>query len=230
MNPEVPGTARLEIKFVTYNIYLYNILQWLRMHSSGFIRSYPDRRVNNIYFDTHECGAFADNIAGVSSRTKIRYRWYGISDMPDSGRLEIKHKRNCYGWKVHFNVPASPYIHGADWHGIRRLLADQLPEAGKKWLQENPVPVLINRYYRRYFISGDRKIRVTIDTDQEVLEQRFRAYPNFTGSAYKNDIIIIEFKFDRAHRDIAAEVLRGIPARQSRHSKYVMGVRATSGI
>lgn len=230
MSLKVPETARLEIKFVAYDIHLHHILHWLRIHSAGFTSPYPDRKVNNIYFDTHDFLAYADNLAGVSSRTKVRYRWYGNSKTPDAGVLEVKRKRNCFGWKLHFKVNKPPYERGASWSAMRKLLEEQLPPEGRRWLFANHAPVLINRYLRQYFISRDLKIRVTIDTDLEVLEQRFNSCPNLTGTAYKNNLFVVEFKCDRTHANICNRVIQGIPIRSSRHSKYVSGVRTITGI
>lgn len=223
---KVPETARLEIKFVAYEINYHTLLHWLRMHPAGFVAPYPDRRVNNIYFDTHSYLAFTDNLSGSSSRTKVRYRWYGESPGPDAGTLEIKQKRNFFGWKLRYKVPKTLYKNEANWRAIRQSLLAQLPPDGKKWLDANPMPVLINRYLRKYFVSSDGKVRATIDTQQAVWDQRFKPSPNFTRSANLAKTIVVEFKFDRQDRDLASRLLQGMPLRVSRHSKYINGVRA----
>ena len=51
MYHQVPELARYEIKFVAYEGNFHTLLHWLHMHPAGFISPYPDRRVNNIYFD-----------------------------------------------------------------------------------------------------------------------------------------------------------------------------------
>ena len=56
---QVPDTARQEIKFVT-NLRDYGlILQWITPHGLGFDIAYPERTVNNVYFDTYELEAYA---------------------------------------------------------------------------------------------------------------------------------------------------------------------------
>ena len=226
MYHQVPETARLEIKFVAYEINYHTLLHWLRMHPAGFVAPYPDRRVNNIYFDTHNYLAFTDNLSGASSRTKVRYRWYGESLGPDVGTLEIKNKRNYFGWKLRYKVSEAPYREDANWRAIRKLLLEQLPPDGRKWLDANPLPVMINRYLRKYYLSSDGKVRATIDTQQAVWDQRFKPSPNLTRTANLARTIVIEFKFDRKDRDLASRILQGIPVRVSRHSKYINGVRA----
>ena len=230
MNRLIPETSRIEVKFVVNDIYHDILLNWLHLHSEGFTSPYPDRWVDNIYVDTYDLAAYAENLSGVSSRTKVRYRWYGESVYPDSGTLEVKQRRNLFGWKFRFKIDKSPYIEGSSWRTIRELLLDQLPPEGKRWLDANPLPVMINRYFRKYFISGENDVRVTLDSRQKVMEQRFKAYPNFTHSANIPEILVVEFKFDRKHYDKASHILQGIPVRRGRHSKYITGVKAISWI
>ena len=213
-----------------YDIHYNAVKHWLHLHPACFKAPYPDRWVNNIYFDTYHYSAFSENLSGSSSRTKIRYRWYGMELGPATGVLEIKCKRNYYGWKERHRVMRVPYHPGANWYSIRNELLSQLPPHGRRWLQENPLPALINRYHREYFVSSDGMIRVTIDDKQAVWDQRFKPYPNFIHRANLPQTLVVEFKFSRNNRDLASRILQGFPIRVSRHSKYINGVRAISGI
>ncbi len=226
MTANVPEDARMEIKFVGYAVNYDAVLNALRMHPAGFIVPYPDRQVNNVYFDTFDYSAFAENLSGVSSRTKLRYRWYGESQAPDSGALEVKIKRNYFGWKLRYNVRNLRYRTKASWQAIRRAMVEQVPAEAKQWLDINPLPVLINRYYRNYFVSSDGRMRATIDTRQEVWDQRYLSRPSFHLKANLPETLVVEFKFDRALQPLAAKWLQGFPIRVGRHSKYVNGALA----
>ena len=83
----VPEDARLEIKFVSNEKNVDVIENWLKLNPAGFYRPYPDRWVNNVYFDTHDYFAFNENLTGASCRTKLRYRWYGRSTSIGKGVL-----------------------------------------------------------------------------------------------------------------------------------------------
>ena len=227
---QVPATARQEIKFVARTDKLTRLQHWVNHHSAGFTSAYPDRRINNVYFDTFNQLAYAENLAGGSARTKLRYRWYGDSKGPDHGVLERKCKRNYFGWKIRYPVAESPYHEGDHWRAIIASLRRVLPADGSEWLAENPNPVMINRYSRSYFLSADEKIRVTIDTAQSVWDQRFKPYPNFLHRANLPETLVVEIKFDRHDRDIASQVIQGMPLRVSRHSKYMVGVGAISAL
>ena len=221
MTEMVPEDSRMEIKFVGYSVNYDAVLNAIRMHPAGFIVPYPARQVNNVYFDTFDYFALAENLSGVSSRTKLRYRWYGDSLTPDSGALEVKCKRNYFGWKLRYNVRELRYRTRASWQAIRRAMLQQVPADAKLWLDSNPLPVMINRYHRNYFVSSDGKMRATIDTRQEVWDQRFESRPSFNHKANLPDTLVVEFKFDRDLQPIASKLLQGFPLRVSRHSKYV---------
>ncbi len=222
----VPKDARMEIKFVGYDVNYDTVLHAIRMHPAGFVVPYPDRQVNNVYFDSFDYIAFAENLSGVSSRTKVRYRWYGESRMPDSGALEVKCKRNYFGWKLRYKVHDLRYRSKASWNAIRRAMTQQLPAEAKQWLDVNPLPVLINRYTRNYFVSSDGKMRATIDRHQEVWDQRFESRPSFNHKGNLADTLVVEFKFHRDLQQMANRLLQGFPLRVSRHSKYINGAVA----
>jgi SPX domain protein involved in polyphosphate accumulation len=229
MTPEVPQDSRNEIKFTDELSEYHLFLKWLKLHPAGFNTVYPDRRVNNVYFDSHEYMAYADNLSGISSRTKIRYRWYGTSLTPVRGALEIKHKRNLFIWKHIFEASSAPYIPTDNWNQIRQRLSSQLPPEGKMWLEENPMPVLINRYARKYFLSRNKKVRVTVDDRLVFFDQRFKPTPNVKYSANNPAYFVVEFKFNRSDRELASQYIQTIPIRISKSSKYCNGLRFLSG-
>lgn len=222
----VPDGARQEIKFVTNRRDTDVVYQWLRLHPLAFSEAYPMRTVHNVYFDTLEYSAYAENLAGVSDRTKVRYRWYGDSLLPSPGKLEIKQKRNQYGWKLLYKVKDLPVDDRTTWTEIRDMIALQLDHEGRLWLEQNPWAVMINHYRRFYYLSACGRIRVTLDFDQMVWDQRKNPRPNVRLKANLPETVVVECKFDRAQRKLATQVLNGLPIRVARHSKYMNAVSA----
>ena len=226
---KVPNDARLEIKFASYELNLERILHWIQLHPWAFRSPYPDRWVNNVYFDTHNNAAYVQNLSGASSRVKVRYRWYGQDREPAPGVLEVKCKRNYFGWKKRFRCDDLPAgSKNDDWRDICRSLTDVLPHEGRLWLETYPAPTILNRYLRRYFVSSDNKIRVTVDTDQAVWDQRYKSVPNYDQQSHLPDTLVVEVKFAREDRDLASDIIQTMPIRVSRHSKFMNGVRAVS--
>jgi len=229
MSVTVPEQARLEIKFVAPAHEERLLASWFAGHPACFSEPFPARRVNNVYFDTYDWLAFRQNLSGASQRYKVRYRWYGTSSLPGRGALEVKCKRNFYGWKLRYPVADAPSVEGDRWQEIRRRLSSQLTQAGRTWLDANPQPVILNRYQRRYLVTHDQKVRATIDSQLAVYDQRYKPRPNLWRVSNMPRVIVVELKFDRSERERASRLVEGLPLRVSRHSKYVTGVQSIQG-
>ena len=212
---------RYEIKFIAEPLEYHRVLNWLRQHNSCLETEYPDRQVNNIYFDSHTHHSYCDNIYGSSSKSKVRFRWYGNSKEPQNGSLEIKCKRNQLNWKLIYKVQEE--LGGCDWRTLCSEIRRQLPAEGKKWMEMNPLPVLINRYQRKYFVSRDKKVRVTLDSDLDIYDQSRKRFPNYSSKSNLPKVLVLEVKFPRELRDHVVHMFGGIPLRASRFSKYVSG-------
>jgi hypothetical protein len=215
---------RYEIKFIAEPFERFRILNWLRHHQLCLETEYPDRKVNNIYFDSYNYQSYCDNIYGSSVKSKVRFRWYGTSEVPKNGYLEIKCKRNQLNWKLIYKIQGELEKNGCDWRNICSEIRRQLPAEAKEWIEMNPLPVLINRYNRKYFISRDRKVRVTVDTDLKIYGQLKKQSPNYTFKTNMPNVLVLEVKFSREYRDYVTHIFGDIPLRGSRFSKYVSGV------
>ena len=62
------------------------------------------------------------------------------------------------------------------WKRITLEIRRQLPLGAKKWLEMYPQPVLINRYVRKYFITRDKKVRVTLDKNLDIYDLLLQHY------------------------------------------------------
>jgi hypothetical protein len=80
---------RYEIKFISEPFEQFRVLNWLRHHQLCLVTEYPDRQINNIYFDSNNYQSYCDNIYGASVKSKVGFRWYGTSEVPKNGCLEI---------------------------------------------------------------------------------------------------------------------------------------------
>ena len=226
---KVPNQSRYEIKFVTYNIYYSEILNWVKLNKSIFKKEYDDRIVNNIYFDNLSYNCFTDNIYGSSNRTKIRLRWYGKSQGKTNASLELKFKRNIFGWKKRFKIKSFDISENITWAELKKSINLQVSYKGKIWLENYPIPTIINNYTRKYYVSADKNIRVTLDRNINVFDQRIKKIPNFSKKAFTQNMIVLEIKFDRKIRKKLNDFLNDMPIRVSRNSKYVNSIRAVNG-
>lgn len=218
MTQLTPSLTRLELKFVGAAVYKDHIAQTIALHPAGFSQVYRPRIVHSVYFDTPTFDAFHANVIGLSSRVKVRYRWYGDSPSPDAGQLEIKYKRNSANGKRIFRVGTSPSHPQATWKAVIESLLSQLPGEGRMWLHQFSQPVLINQYHRRYFVSADGMIRVTLDTELRAFDQRYKPQPNISFPINQPRTFVLEVKFAPDHQELASDIIASLPLRPSRHS------------
>jgi SPX domain protein involved in polyphosphate accumulation len=217
---------RYERKFRSHLYDLKDLVALVKSNRALFMETYSPRVVNSIYLDTNSYSFAQDNLAGISDRVKPRVRWYGQQDKEiKDGVLELKYKNNLLGRKEKYLLGSLTIAKSS----FRNQLNNKL---GILW-QDNPNLIflkelnasLMTRYNRRYFESGDRKFRITIDTD--IHYWSFSQFGRRAEHPYKDhDLIILELKYDQ---DVSGlqEVLRDFPFRFSKSSKYVTGILST---
>jgi len=180
-------------------------------------RTYSDREIHSVYLDTVALDCYASSVSGVSRRFKLRVRWYQNETM--SLFLEVKRKNNKVSTKQQCHIVNSD-------EGIQR---------NKLWLQQLAVknrdvfppgivgvyqPVLEVSYQRSYF-QFSSGIRMTVDRN---IRYR-RLVPNPLHSMENSPVdYVVEFKYPVDQINAFGDLLRNIPFRLFRHSKYVVGL------
>jgi len=226
-----PKNSRYELKFICHDIYYKNILNWIKLNEFNFFKEYPPRIVNNIYFDSLDNKLFSDNVYGNSSRIKLRYRWYGNLLDDNKANFEFKFKKNLFGWKKKFSIDCGLIKNDFEWQYIIKKIYSKLPENLKLFYKNNSYPQIINQYERDYFLSFDTKIRITVDKNHSIYDQRLHCKPNITKNKYSQNYVVVEFKFNRTDLSIYQKMLDNfMPIQLSKNSKYVNSLRAITGI
>ena len=91
MNSMRETELRHELKMTADGHWLAQARTWIRLHPAGFRTTFPTRLVNNLYLDTPHLNSFNANQAGVSTRQKLRLRWYGeMTTITESPVLEMQ--------------------------------------------------------------------------------------------------------------------------------------------
>ena len=227
------NTYRSEIKFICYQHNYFLIKNWIKLHKFNFFKEYEDRNVNNIYFDSFNYKAFNDNLSGLPSRLKIRYRWYGnlfSKNRENEGSLEFKFRKNIYGYKKIFKIKDLNLNLNSKWSDIKNKILNALTPEYKILYNINSEKILINQYKREYFISKNKKLRITLDKNIKIFDQRFTfEKPNFKFKNYTQDYSVIEFKFNKDDKILLNDLDISVPIKASRNSKYINGVRSILG-
>jgi len=211
---------RYERKFRLKNIPHYLVEQIVHNHPASFRSVFPDRWVNNIYFDDTSLTALYENFAGIADRQKVRLRWYGeaFPEELQSARLEWKIRSNQLGNKRIKKISTIPF----------NAIANILPPVQAVWPEADAYQtVLMNRYLRSYFITADSKIRLTIDWDICFLEPR--AAFQMKHFHYSLPGGVVELKYHSDEEEYAEWIMQHLPFRLSKNSKYVTGLLVLNG-
>jgi len=215
---------RYERKFIPDGFSREALLALIRSHPAMFREVYPERCVNNLYFDTQSLRHYTDHVNGAANRVKIRVRWYGdFHGENEHSTLEFKIRHGAVGRKVSYSLPALDLDGEFDRKQFEKALTT-LPSMVCYQMREH-VPWVANRYRRRYFCSADHKIRLTVDwqiesLDARLADVRLRPLPPI------NPQMVVELKYDPADADEAAAVAGEFPFRLTRFSKYVQGIES----
>ena len=221
------NNVRKEIKFKVFMKDIGKFYSWLL--NSPFKKSYEDRRVNSLYYDTYNLDFANDNITGLSKRIKIRARWYSKYDQnflndfckDKNFKFEVKRKVNNLSDKG-FLLEVS--CNKEDTFLKRQnFLKKKLNQAISnysiisKLLLRNIIFVGYKREYYQHFFSPN--IRLTIDKD--IACSISNQLPNSKKPIISNNYIIVEFKFEYNMKKLVTQLLKNFPFRRIRSSKYL---------
>jgi len=227
MNTSAPP-LRYERKFIPRGHTLGEVFAIIRKHPALFHETYQARAINNIYFDTPGMGDYQDHVNGAADRTKTRIRWYGpLLTHTERPVLETKNKRGLVGRKHGYELPSFRFD-GDTLRPDLQVLFDRakMPGAVRAQLLHRH-PTLVNRYYRRYFLSADRLFRLTVDSEME-FHRICTIAGELSPAAPCVPPVVIELKYGLSAADRAASITNYIPFRVERCSKYIIGLQSTS--
>jgi hypothetical protein len=215
---------RFERKYFIFNmnrVFLENIVM---KHSAFFSEIFHERYINNIYFDFLNFNNFKDNIDGNMYRTKYRIRWYGdMLTKIETPVLELKIKKGLVGTKESYKLNQFELEKGIDILKIRNLIKVSKINSNVKFSLLDQIPVMLNRYKRKYYVSNDKKFRITIDDEQSFYKiNRFNN--SFLNSHKDLNNVIVELKYDKQNESEVNQITNEFPFRVTKSSKYARGI------
>ncbi|MCP4050337.1 MAG: polyphosphate polymerase domain-containing protein [bacterium] len=224
-----PPVVRYERKFRISGITRGQVDHLIKSHPAFFSEIYAQRFINNIYFDTAGFKSYHDNIYGVSLRKKIRIRWYGdLFGFIKQPVMELKLKNGLLCNKESYGLSSLKLNNSFSNNNIKKCIhnSESYDFLNKELLCVNPV--LLNRYSRKYYLSSDKKYRITVDTDLLYYPVN-GVYNNFIYNFSDKNTIVLELKYDVSHDEQADEISAYFPFRMTRSSKYVDGITGVYG-
>jgi hypothetical protein len=215
---------RYERKFQIDGLSAAEVAAAVHWNPALFFEEFAPRAINNIYLDSPDLYHYRANVDGHGKRIKIRIRWYGPGTGPvERPVLEIKRRHGLRGTKE--SAPLRPFA--VDQHlsaqDVRTiLLSSNVPDTMRREL-DHVEPTLINHYWRRYFRSADRQVRVTLDWDLGFC--RIRRHRNsFADRVSTSQLVVMEIKYADCASSCVIDLARSFPFRLTRMSKYVFGM------
>jgi hypothetical protein len=216
---------RYERKFVVPGLDNFEIETHLKMHPAMFSQVYHQRSVNNLYLDWPGLNNFWENIIGQSHRLKVRIRWYGdFLGLIEKPVLELKIKNGYLGGKLSFPLSSFALDDTLKLRNVLSIIGNSTIPNLLKPDFSNLKFSLLNSYKRKYFLSADKKFRVTIDSDlvYHAINSRKNEFIRCPDRSYDT---IVEMKYDREFDDQAHHVSDWFLFRYTRSSKYVEGIK-----
>ena len=214
---------RYERKFSLPGLSKQEIERIIKFLPGFFSEIFYERLINNIYLDTFNNTSYFDNINGLRDRKKVRIRWYGdLFGIIEKPILEFKMKKGLLGFKASY--PLSEFTFNKDFEKktIKNLVNfSDLKDIIKLEL-DTLEPTMVNRYKRKYFQSADKRIRITIDTEMTYYDVNMH-YNSFLHNLIDQTGVIVEIKYNASDDGFVKSLLRSIPFRVSRSSKYING-------
>lgn len=202
----------------------------IRRHPGRFQTVHSPAVINNIYWDTPLFRNYRDAVDGVASRLKVRIRWYGdFFPASVSPQLEIKGKDGHVFSKTVYPLARARFFRGMNAEDMAALVrTGDLPGEISRLIGRMR-PVLVNRYQRQYYRTGDGRYRLTLDYN--LCFSGVRPFDNqYNNWTLDDSMVIVEFKYDPTADDRFFEIANEFPFRISGSSKYVIGMSRVYGL
>jgi len=224
-------TVRTEKKYTFNQVDKNSVQDWLLGLALGFQEVFYKREVNSLYFDSHDYFCYEENISGVSKRSKARLRWYDdIDPLSSKATFEMKVKSNHLGNKLSHQFNFKDLDLTSSSHNLIIQLRNLLPIEMLPYFDTFSEPSLLVNYQRQYYEDIQKKVRVTLD--DEIIFSR-PGYENLFSMNDNQKVAmshgVLEVKIENASEAewkkmfFSNDLIRG-----GRHSKYAIGINATS--
>ena len=154
---------RVELKYLLNQNQVNDFYHKLYRTPFSFIDDFEDRKINSLYFDTHNLEQLTNSTSGSNRKEKFRYRYYGNSEERLYGQWEIKQKTGIVTEKKTFQeiVDFNQLTKHIKEHRFSKI------QTINNFLLKYPRIVKLISYKRKYFISSifGNQFRATLDYD-----------------------------------------------------------------
>lgn len=215
---------RYERKYLITDYTHRDVEQLIKFHPARFSEIYHPRNINNIYFDTLGMNHYYDNVEGSSDRKKVRIRWYGeLMGTIGQPTLEYKIKKGLLGKKQSYQLHPFALDTSFDKSQIEKAVSTHTLPFPVRDEVLSLKPTLLNRYTRKYFLSADKKFRITIDFNLSYYQISYN-HNQFIHKYLDHRTTVLELKYAAADEPEAKQVSDKLPFSVTKSSKYLQGL------
>ncbi|MDA7553772.1 VTC domain-containing protein, partial [Candidatus Pelagibacter sp.] len=162
-----------------------------------------------------------ENLDGVSSKKKIRVRWYGSHNKLINPILEIKSKKGFVTKKENYQINELNELKFNDYKNLE-LIKNIVNSKNKT---KNVIhPILTTNYDRQYFVSNNDSVRATVDFNLRSIYIKNLSQINIVKNFAS---CILEVKYPTILDKYVRQNLSEMTLRLSKNSKFVNSVFET---
>ena len=186
--------------------------------SKRFKEIYELRRVNSLYYDDIRNSLYYESVNGISNRLKLRARFYNGGD--ESFNLEKKIKIDDLNTK---KIEKNHKKHLMPIVGLKFNKNLKLPSK----VEQRYLPKVLVSYLRRYFLSSDKKVRITIDQKIDCYKVKLINNCILIGNKKQIHHGILEIKYsqkDNLKKNLVQELTNNFNFILCRSSKYCQSI------
>jgi hypothetical protein len=221
---------RAEVKYAMTGVDIDKLRSHLAGNCRQLIHNNRVSIVRSIYFDDETLSACRANLNGISSRRKLRMRWYDSVTPKQDVYFEIKWRENRITGKHRLHVRSLEPLDQLSYSQINDRLWHAMPEEYRCQMIIAPDPVMIVQYDREHFSSDDGSLRVTLDYNLMFFDQMGRQSISTDFPCRMEDHAVIEGKVPVGRDADLRRLLYPYVPRANRCSKYVHGCRLLNHI
>lgn len=223
-------SLRYEIKIAGQEASYERLRMLLQTQPEAIGELYPPRQVQSLYLDSPFGRALEENLAGISHREKLRFRWYGAATREAVGKLELKVRENMLGWKHAVTIDGALRLEDEERMAFARTLSERVPETWRERLAGLEAVQWVS-YEREYLTTADRRVRLTIDRALRTWDQRWarRLSRRSVEESRRPKLFVLELKCAPADLEVAENIVRRLPWPVGRCSKFVLASDPSEG-
>jgi SPX domain protein involved in polyphosphate accumulation len=221
---------RYERKFLIEDYSEAEVINSIKQHPAIFSNIFHSRQVNNVYFDSLAFKNYIANVEGVSDRQKIRVRWYGARfGRIENPVLEYKIKKGHLGRKEYYPLTSFSMSDKAGTFDLLKMMKQATLPSRIQHDIRSLLPHLANSYTRQYYLSADKRFRLTVDTNMRFFQLDHMHSGSFREQYPGVQSIVMELKYSSCEGiDLdAREITSRFQFRVTKNSKYVSGIDKT---